>query len=65
MKKENIKIKGYRGTWSVIDETIYKGKKVFLLEHEYYGDMTQSLIVDEKLNIILDDVWNGFDELNY
>ena len=65
MKKENIKIKGYRGTWSVIDETIYMHKKVFLLEHEYYGDMTQSLIVDEKLNVILDDVWNGFDELKY
>lgn len=63
MKRENIKIKGYRGTWYVIDESYYNGEKVYLLEHETYGDEAACLIVNEKLEVILDDVWNGFDDL--
>ena len=62
---EHIKINGYRGRWSVIDVGGYKGTTVYLLEHETYGDMTEGLIVDSDLNIICDDVWNGFDDLNY
>ena len=63
MKKESIKVKGHVGSWYVIDQTIYNGKEVYLLEHETYGDEAASLIVDAKLNVILDDVWNGFDDL--
>lgn len=63
MQKENIKIKGHIGTWYVIDEAEWKGEKVFLLEHEIYGDEAACLIVNEKLEIILEDVWNGFDDL--
>lgn len=71
--REGIKIAGHRGTWYVIDESAYsfpdeeKGavvKSVYLLEHETYGDETACLIVDEDKNIILDDVWNGFDDLD-
>lgn len=65
MKKENIKIEGHVGTWYVIDETEWKGEKVYLLEHETYGDEAACLIVDNKLNIILEDVWNGLEELDY
>lgn len=63
MQKEHIKIKGHIGTWYVIDETEWKGENVFLLEHETYGDEAACLIVNEKLEIILEDVWNGFDDL--
>lgn len=63
MQKENIKIEGHIGTWYVIDETEWKGKRVFLLEHETFGDEAACLIVNEKLEIILEDVWNGFDDL--
>lgn len=63
MQKDKIKITGHIGTWYVIDETIWKGEKVFLLEHETYGDEAACLIVNEKLEIILEDVWNGFDDL--
>lgn len=63
MQKENIKIEGHIGTWYVIDETEWKGKRVFLLEHETYGDEAACLIVNEKLEIVLEDVWNGFDDL--
>lgn len=63
MQKENIKIEGHVGTWYVIDESEWDGEKVFLLEHETYGDETACLIVNEDLKVILKDVWNGFDDL--
>lgn len=63
MKKDGIKINGHRGRWYVVDESYWKGEKVFLLENETYGDEAAHLIVNEKLEIIMDDVWNGFDDL--
>jgi hypothetical protein len=49
----------------VIDESVYKGEPIFLLEHEEYGDETACLIVKEDLTIVVDEVWNGFDDLEY
>lgn len=60
---DGIKINGHRGKWYVVDTTYFRGKRVFLLEHETYGDMAANLIVDKEGNIILDDVWNGFNDL--
>lgn len=64
MPKDGIKVKGHIGTWYVIDEDYHNGKKVFLLEHEQYGEDAAALIVDQDLNVIMDDVWNGFSDLN-
>lgn len=64
MQKDGIKIKGYIGKWYVIGCSHYKGKEVYLLEHETYGDEAASLIVDGELNVLLDDVWNGFSDLD-
>lgn len=64
MEKNNIKIEGHRGTWYVIDEKEHNGEKLYLLEHETYGDTAACLIVRQDLSIFLDDVWNGFDDLN-
>ena len=72
---EHIKVKGHRGTWYAIDEswarltpdeggkprTIYA--HVLLLEHEVYGDEAAGLIIDEDGALIMDDVYNGFDDL--
>jgi hypothetical protein len=63
MQRDKIKIYGHRGTWYVIDKSVYKGEPVFLLEHEQYGDETACLIVKEDLTVLVDDVWNGFDDL--
>jgi len=72
---EHIKIEGHRGTWYVIDEarleltTDVSGKPVtipvhgFLLEHETCGDEAPGLIVDENGTILLEDVYNGFEDL--
>ena len=60
---ENIKIKGYKGTWYVIDMSYYWGNKVFLLESEQYGDEAPAIIVSESGKVVLADVWNGWSDL--
>lgn len=60
---KGIKIDRYRGKWYVIDTAINNTFKYFLLEHETYGDESACLIVDQDGKIIVDDVWNGFDDL--
>ncbi len=37
--------------------------RTFLLEHEEHGDMAPNVIVDGIGNLILSDVYNGFDDL--
>lgn len=65
---DNIKIEGHIGTWYVIDQITYDRApytlgQLFLLEHEDYGDEAACLIVDSQGNIVMEDVWNGFDDL--
>jgi len=60
---EGIVVNGHIGTWYVIDHSIYANKDIYLLEHENYGDEVAAIIVDSELNIIMDDVWNGFYDL--
>ena len=62
---DGIKVEGHRGTWYVIDASDCPILKhtVFLLEHEQFGDEAAGLIVDEDFRVVLDDVWNGFDDL--
>jgi hypothetical protein len=62
-ESKGIKIEGHRGKWYVIDTTINNTIKCFLLEHETYGDEAACLIVRDDGSIIVDDVWNGFDDL--
>ena len=62
-QKEGIRIDGHVGTWYVVDEDILDGRRIYLLEHEHYGDMAAGLIVDADLKILAEDVWNGFDDL--
>lgn len=45
MDKLNVRIKGYRGLWSVIDE--YRG--YVLLEHNIMGDETCYLVLSKSL----------------
>lgn len=67
VKYENIKLDGYFGRWYVVDNDVFhrpmingtEDIPVWFLEHETYGDEAAQIIVDENLNVILDDVWNG------
>ena len=64
MKEDGIVINGHRGTWHVIDHTTCdRYGDVYLLEHETYGDEAAELIVTSDYTVIVDDVWNGFDDL--
>lgn len=63
MKTESIKLPGHVGYWYVIDEGQVQGTKVFLLEHEAYGDEAACVIIDEYYRILKEDVWNGLSEL--
>ena len=64
---DGIRVEGHVGTWYVIDVTddFREGcdGRLFLLEHERYGDEAACLIVDDDFRLVLDDVWNGFDDL--
>ena len=63
INSSHIKIEGHIGTWYAIDSTQMEGKDYFLLEHEDYGDEAACLIVTQQGEVVLDDVWNGFGDL--
>ena len=66
MDKNRIKLKGHVGSWYVIDEIDDpEFGHLYLLEHCTWGDMTSGVIVNEKLEIVLDDVYGGFEDLEY
>lgn len=62
-KFNGVKVNGHRGKWHSIDSAYSNGKKVWLLEHDTYGEDAAMLWVDENLNVIVDDVWNGLQDL--
>lgn len=63
MLKDGIKVYGHIGTWYVIDTMLWNGEEVYLLEHEQYGDEVPCVIVNGERELILEDVYNGFDDL--
>lgn len=56
-KTDNLKVEGHRGTWYVVNQTYFKGEKVFLLESEIWGDEAPYIIVDKYNNIVMDDCY--------
>ena len=36
---------------------------IFLLESEIYGEYISSIIINKDFKVILDNVWDGFDDL--
>ena len=66
---DHIRIDGHIGTWYVIDEGKYRAPtarrpiRCLLLEHETYGDEAAHIIVNSAGVVLLDDVYNGFDDL--
>lgn len=56
---DKIRVDGHKGTWYVIDVK----NDLYLLEHETYGDTAPCIIVDCKGTLVMEDVYNGFDDL--
>lgn len=68
---DGIKIDGHVGTWHIVDQTQRElphrnGEQdaFYLLEHDTYGEDAAMLIVNKESKVVLDDVWNGFDDLD-
>ena len=59
---ENIEFPGWWGTWYTLETAFTSRGKLYLMEHEQYGEDTEHLIVDHEGNIVMDDVWNGFED---
>ncbi|NLV93561.1 MAG: hypothetical protein GX031_03280 [Candidatus Riflebacteria bacterium] len=57
-----IKIQGYYGTWYVIDVLETDNGDLFLLESEQYGDEVPGIIVNNWNEVMLDYVYNGFED---
>lgn len=60
-----IEVEGYIGMWYTLDTKVIDHTLYLQLESEVFGDEMPHLIVDHKGNVILDDVWNGFEDLDY
>ena len=68
MMRDGIRIHGYPGAWYVVEQDTFhrpNGEEipVYLLESEMYGDEAAWLVVDDDLNVVLEEVWNGVDDL--
>lgn len=61
---DGIQLDCYSDSWYVIDTQITNHVLYLLLENEVYGDECSHIIIDHLGNVILDEVWNGFDDLN-
>ena len=74
-ESDHIKVVGHYGAWYVIDDGVFiltpdteRGPQtitvhLFLLEHEEYGDDVPCIIVDENGALVMEDVYNGFEDL--
>ena len=47
---------------TAIDQHEVGGHSFYLMEHDTYGDEAACIIVDERGKLVLDDVYNGFDD---
>lgn len=60
--KQNLKIEGYKGKWSAIDTY----NNYYLLEHNYYGDETCYLVINEDNEVVCetyDDIETALEDL--
>ena len=55
-------IEGKEGSWLAFDSIIIDGKEFFLMEHEKYGKEAAWAVVDEAGKLIVDNVYDGFDQ---
>lgn len=60
IQESGIVVKGYVGTWYILDTLENDNNKQYILEHEEYGDSVSLLLTDDKFNCI-----NEVDQDNY
>lgn len=57
-RKEGIKVAGHTGTWYEIDRL----NGMYLMESEQWGDESECLIINEDNELLMDDIWNGWED---
>lgn len=55
-------IEGKEGSWLTFDSVIIDGRQFFLMEHETYGKEAAWIVLDEDGKLIVDNVYQGFDQ---
>ena len=55
-------IEGREGSWLAFDSIIIDGRQFFLMEHETYGKEAAWVVLDEEGKLIVDNVYEGFDQ---
>lgn len=55
-------IEGKEGSWLAFDSVIIDGRQFFLMEHETYGKEAAWIVLDEDGKLIVDNVYQGFDQ---
>lgn len=58
----DLHIEGKEGSWLAFDSIIIDGKEFFLMEHTTYGSDAAWIVLDEDGKLVVDNVYNGFDE---
>lgn len=51
---QNINVPGYIGKWSAFEKCTVNNNTYYILEHNYYGDLTNYLVVNNDLSIIFE-----------
>lgn len=62
MNTDKLSVEGHFGTWHTIDSADFYGRKIFLMEHDFYGDDAAGIAVTEDGELVAEDLWNGLDE---
>jgi hypothetical protein len=64
IRLDRIKVDGYKGTFYEINRRVINGKQYFLMEHNTVGEEC-CVIIDADHKLVIEDVCNGFDDLEY
>lgn len=62
MKTSGLSVEGHVGAWHAIDFKQIDGGNYFLMEHDTYGEDAAGIIVNSEGKMVLDEIFNGFDE---
>ena len=62
MDTTGLAVSGHIGTWHTIDHREVDGAAFYLMEHDTFGDDAACIILDERGKLVLDQVYDGFDE---
>lgn len=55
-------VDGHIGTWHTVDHKEIDGHTFWLMEHDTFGDDASCIIVDERGELVLSHIYDGFDE---